>query len=135
MSDPQIIRNDAPHAVSVPDGSHVAMSKSAVQGEPSIRKVLADPDAPVIEHVMRDNKVVLPPGSEAERSDAQLKSNARPEKSPAPQTTVQAEESHPLVATELREMDFPARLIHLKIENDKVRSRLDQLEQQMKPGA
>ncbi|MGI9135225.1 MAG: hypothetical protein ACR2I0_14985, partial [Rhodoferax sp.] len=43
----------------------------------------------------------------------------------------EASEDDALIQQEMAQMDFPARLIHLKIENDKVRNELENLEHMM----
>lgn len=42
MSDPEIIKSNSPHRVTIPEGSSNAVSKKAEVGEASIRKVLND---------------------------------------------------------------------------------------------
>ncbi len=42
MSEPELIRNTAPHEISMPVGGRNAMGKSAHVGEPTIRRVLAE---------------------------------------------------------------------------------------------
>jgi hypothetical protein len=41
MSEPDIIRSDRPHEVTIPEGSNKALAKTAAQQEPSVRKVQA----------------------------------------------------------------------------------------------
>ncbi len=45
MSEPELIRNTAPHEISMPVGGRNAMGKSAHVGEPTIRRVLAEDNA------------------------------------------------------------------------------------------
>ncbi len=45
MSEPEFIRNTAPHEISMPVGGRNAMGKSAHVGEPTIHRVLAEDDA------------------------------------------------------------------------------------------
>lgn len=146
MSDPQIIRTDAPHEVAMPEGSQVAKSKSREYGDPSIHKVLAESEAHVIERVMTEDRTLLPPPlpveqrSQAQMNTAETMPVAVPAPLPALLVPVNAltQDREPPISqagTKLVQMDFPARVILQKIENDKVRTQLDHLEQQMKPGA
>jgi len=45
MSEPELIRNTAPHEITMPVGGRNAMGKSAHVGEPTIRRVLAEDNA------------------------------------------------------------------------------------------
>jgi len=129
MSEPELIRSGAPHEVSVAPGSTVAKSRSASPRETVIRQnVAGEPEyVDVGDPVERNTVAVGKPALDAQAaSDAALVSNrgrlftAEPIKPPP------AEEDAGEIAPE---MNFPARLIHLKIENEKMRSVLDGLEQ------
>ena len=222
MSEPNLIRNDTPHQVSMPEGTNVAAGKKSNASEPSVRKVLAGPDDTVNEHVVDEQRVLVPEDDvtksvkEQISFDRQLKeSNAlaptavdtaheseavteqrtendhmalmpetSPEKSevafapadipvtredqgplikrseqdrfvavPDPVSETMASYSMPVAAEDSAEpvlapavnaeadalelsetmltmlqMDFPARVVKLKIENDKVRTKLDALQ-------
>jgi hypothetical protein len=52
--EPLIIKSDQPHTVSMPEGTNVAVGKKGEKLEPSVRKVLADPDEHVVEHLVMD---------------------------------------------------------------------------------
>ena len=128
MSEPEFIRSGAPHEVSVAPGSMVAKSRSASPRDTVIRQnVAGEPEyVDVLDPVERDTLAIgKPPGSEPKTSDEAVISNrgrlftAEPTKPPP--VDEEAEEIAP-------EMNFPARLIHLRIENEKMRSVLDGLE-------
>ena len=48
-NEPLIIKSDRPHEVTMPEGTNIAVGKKGEEGTPAIRKVLADPDAHVVE--------------------------------------------------------------------------------------
>lgn len=129
MSDPGLIRSGAPHEVSVAPGSTVAKSHSAVPRDTVIRQNVAgepeyvDVGAPVERDTVAIGKpaVDTPPAGEA----ALMANRGRlftAEPTKPPPADDEAGEIAP-------EMNFPARLIHLRIENEKMRSVLDGLEQ------
>ncbi len=60
MSEPNLIRNDTPHQVSMPEGTNVATGKKANASEPSVRKVLAGPDESGNEPVADEQRVLAP---------------------------------------------------------------------------
>lgn len=208
MSDTDLIRNDSPHQVTLAEGTNVAVGKKADAVQPSVRKVLAEPDGVVIERSLQDDLVLLPEAAMAKAElepptfERQLKENhalapaavdsdegvalvsaSPPEASarvfvpeaaavasPAQGPVVERSESDhfvevPMVASdtflqpkeplpawaleqpeamlmgpagaeppadsdsvEMLQMDFPARVVKLKIENDKVRTKLDGLQ-------
>jgi hypothetical protein len=212
MSDTDLIRNDSPHQVTLAEGTNVAVGKKADAVQPSVRKVLAEPDGVVIEHSLQDDLVLLPEAAMAKAEleqptfERQLKENhalapaavdsdegvalvpasspeaparvfvpaaaavASPAQGPvversesdhfvevptvAPDTFLQPKEPLPAWAlekpeamlmgpagaeppadsdtVEMLQMDFPARLDKLKIENDKVRAKLDGLQFSMR---
>jgi hypothetical protein len=223
MSEPNLIRNDSPHQVSMPEGANFAIGKKATAQEPTVRKVLAIsedtdhadltedhrvrvPDAdvpqPVVEQPTSGRQIkeehALVPAAElvadtpaeamsvqrAENDHRVLIPESLPEKSavalvpealavteteqaplimhtrndrfvalpdPVPETmsrdvTPRSEPAQEAPLTALPEtvtaaspelsdtlltmlqMDFPARVVNLKIENDKVRTKLDVLQ-------
>lgn len=161
MSDDNLIRSDSPHQVTMAEGTHVAVGKKADAGQPSVRKVLAEPDGIVIEHSLKDNLVQLPEvaavpspaqGPVVERSESDRFVEVP---TVAPETFLQPNEPMPAWALEkpeamltgaagaeppassdamemMKQMDFPARVVKLKIENDKVRTKLDGLQFSMR---
>ena len=62
MSDSDIIRNDTPHQVTMNEGSHMAVGTKAEAVEPSVRRVLAAEDGPVLEHKLQDHRLEVPEG-------------------------------------------------------------------------
>jgi hypothetical protein len=170
MSEPDLIRNDAPHQVTLAEGTNMAIGKKADASEPSVRKVLADTEGLVIEHSLQDDLVALPEavpetpsvvfvpdvpkvahaaeGPVVERSQhdhfvdvpAVAPEKMRHFNLSAPDLVVDeplvmlkasAESESPALSAEMEfmlQMDFPARVVKLKIENDKVRSKLDVLQ-------
>jgi hypothetical protein len=213
MNDNDLIRNDSPHQVTLAEGTNVAVGKKADAVQPSVRKVLAEPDGILIEHSLQDDLVLLPEAATAKAEpeqptfERQLKEDhalapaavdageamalvpaSLPEApalvfvpeaaavaSPAqglvversesdrfvevptvaPETFLQPKEPLPAWALEkpeamlmgpagseppaysdtmetMLQMDFPARVVKLKIENDKVRTKLDGLQFSMR---
>ena len=65
MSDSDIIRHDAPHQVTMKEGSSMAVGKKAEAIEPSVRKVLAPEDGLMLEHKLQDHRLAVPEGAEA----------------------------------------------------------------------
>ena len=142
MSDPQFIPSGKPHSVEVAEGSHVAKSKSAnvgtevrqnvhdhmTQGQEieleSHRIVLAATAA------ASDNRVRVPRGDTIERASKGLGLSTQPaaKRSDRAELNKPAVRQRPVYDTEAQEMSFPARLIHLKQENDAVRAQLKDLQ-------
>jgi hypothetical protein len=134
MSEPQFIRSQVPHEVSMPQGSQVAKSKSADVGSPTIRQVLVETDTHAPEEITEDSLVISPTIETKVLNDVTLTTKApeAPQNLPKPEKSY-AKELSDLVGDE-PEMNFPARLINLKIENDKVKVQLDRLESQIGSG-
>jgi hypothetical protein len=172
-SEPLIIKTNQPHSVTLPEGTNVAVGKKGEEGTPAVRKVLADPDAHVVEHMVMDGGVSktidqnvsvnaqdpnykgyqsaaempdrfvsneksadIPPPSRKSVDITKLDSILKPQEkavgadtneSKAVAQEVAAGNSKPDHAAQ-PEMDFPARVINIKIENDQLRARLDKLE-------
>jgi hypothetical protein len=139
MSEPQFIPSGMPHSVEMPEGSRVAKSKSGKAGT-DVRRTEQDHFAQDQEIAVDANQVLLtstavadnlakvPRSENIERASKALKpgSVAKGRKSAAtadPQAPEQA-----VYDTEMPEMNFPARLIHLKVENDAVRAQLESLQ-------
>ncbi len=176
MSDPEIFHSNQPHQVSIPDGSHMAVAKTATQQEPSVHKVYRPGGGEEIEeihpdHIVSSQTAEAPPRIErvAETAKADRTNLAKtPLSTPtearaaaelpatnqavapkvlappptsakaatAAPVTAQALESHAdsaranpeMPGLQMPEMDFPARVVHLRIENEQLRSRLENLE-------
>ena len=157
----------------MPEGTNVAVGKKGEEGTPAVRKVLADPDAQVVEHLVMDGGIsqtandnhsvhaqdpnykgyqsgaempdrfvsneksaAVPPAARKTVDVTQLDSILKPQekaagvdamesKAAVEETAAKIEE--PIYAVE-PEMDFPARVINIKIENDQLRARLEKLE-------
>jgi regulator of replication initiation timing len=69
--DSQIIRHDAPHQVTMKEGSRMAVGKKAEAIEPSVRKVLATEEGLTLEHKLLDNRLAVPEGQAAAKAAAQ----------------------------------------------------------------
>ncbi len=143
MSEPEFFPSHAPHKVEMPEGSNVAKSKSAQVGT-DIRRVAKD------EHlegedleIHPDNTILLQSSAGAASNIVKLPSQEKKElktveikspKDPANATTSAAAANAPSNAIaefeteEMVEMDFPARVIRLKIENDQIREQLKALD-------
>lgn len=172
-SEPLIIKSNQPHSVTMPEGTNVAVGKKGEEGTPAVRKVLADPDAHVVEHLVMDGGVSksidqnvsvnaqdpnykgyqsaaempdrfvsneksadIPPPSRKSVDITKLDSILKPQEKAVGADT---NESKAVTQEEAAgnsksdhaaqpEMDFPARVINIKIENDQLRARLDNLE-------
>jgi len=136
MSDPQFIRNKDPHQVSMPEGSRVAASKSADVGGPTVRNTNVDDELLISEEVdpLLNLSFQLP---ELVKNPVDFNLKSKDELLTAPEIEeVVSTEIQPSFSAEYieAEMNFPARLIHLKIENDKVKDELDELEKLMSSG-
>lgn len=136
MSDPQFIRNKDPHQVSMPEGSRVAISKSADVGGPTVRNTHIDDELLITEEVdpLLNLSFQLP---ELVKNPVDFNLKSKDELLTAPEIEeVVSIEIQPSFSAEYieAEMNFPARLIHLKIENDKVKDELDELEKLMSSG-
>jgi hypothetical protein len=172
-SEPLIIKSNQPHSVTMPEGTNVAVGKKGEEGTPAVRKVLADPDDNVVEHMVMDGGVSktidqnvsvnahdpnykgyqssadmpdrfvsneksadIPPPTRTSVDITKLDSILKPQEKAVGADAIEskavtnegaAEISKPVYAEE-PEMDFPARVINIKIENDQLRARLDKLE-------
>lgn len=182
MNDDGIFRNERPHEVVMPEGSHIAVSKSAEKTEPSVRKVFQEGEEFIdanlileegagtairssdvaiavtnsesthiasssevfrIDHqnaeasLLREGKAiaasedslnVVPPVAETKLNKSEI----------TPQTISPSVDTQKIgesvnISMAMPEMDFPARVINLKIENDQLHERLDLLEQRNVP--
>ena len=143
MSEPEFFPSHAPHKVEMPEGSNVAKSKSAQVGT-DIRRVdkheqiegedlEVHPDNTILLQSSAgaaSNIVKLPPQEKkalktvaiASPKDA-AKAIANDAAAIAPGDAIAEFETEEMV-----EMDFPARVIQLKIENDKIREELKALD-------
>jgi len=129
MSEPGFIRSGAPHEVSVAPGSTVAKSRSASPRETVIRQnVAGEPEYVDVSDPMERDAVAIgkPKPDDPASAENVVAANrgrlftAEPT-APLPLPEEEAQEIAP-------EMNFPARLIHLRIENEKMRAVLDELE-------
>jgi len=135
MSEPQFIRNKNPHEVSMPEGSHVAASKSAEVGGPTVRQVLTENDAEILVDSAEPSKVESPSLLPPNRLNEVVLKRSKLDSPQLPHAEEVINQAQPMDDLDPEpEMNFPARLIYLKLENDKVRSELDILEQQMTVG-
>jgi hypothetical protein len=148
MSDPQFIPNSRPHSVEMPDGSHVAKSKSGKAGT-EVRRVEQDHFAQDQEIAVEDHHVVLtrsaadaenrikvPRSENIERASKALQpasGAAVPKKraASAGRNAAGNAAAKPVYDVEMADMNFPARLIQLKVENDAVRVQLESLQSLM----
>jgi hypothetical protein len=129
MKEPQIISSGAAHEVSMAPGSSVAKSHVAAPRETVVRQnPTAEPEY-IADGSPSDRDTVTlgqPKQEEPAREQPLVAQNrgrlftAEPT-APTPTPQGRDEELQP-------EMNFPARLIHLKMENEKMRAVLDELE-------
>jgi hypothetical protein len=148
MSEPEFFPSHAPHHVEMPEGSNVAKSKSAQVGN-DIRRVakdetIADEELKIAAENMiavKDaaavsNIVKLPPKGTKELKTIGIKTSEPDAKAgtalglSSDEDVLEAE----FETEEMVEMDFPARVIQLKIENDAIREELKALDALMKGG-
>ena len=143
MSEPEFFSSHAPHVVEMPEGSNVAKSKSAHVGT-DIRRVAKDETLvdEALEIALENtillqnasatasNIVKLPPQQKKELKTVAIKTAAAADTASTPadagddQGYLEAE----FETEEMVEMDFPARVIQLKIENDAIREELKALD-------
>ena len=148
MSEPEFFPSHAPHHVEMPEGSNVAKSKSAHVGS-DIRRVakdetIADEELTVAaENIITldssaavSNIVKLPPQDAKKLKTVAIKTSGPDAKAGAKSDLVSGEEGleAEFETEEMVEMDFPARVIQLKIENDAIREELKALDALMKDG-
>ena len=171
--EPFIVKSERAHTVSLPEGSNNALGKKGEVGEPSIRKVVADPDEHPVEHVVMgegvsaapekladkvvqgDNfkgcqgvvdapdrfvdapkEAVVPPPLPNKLDIAKLETHLEAQDIPANADAIESDGLKEELLARARtakyadqpEMNFPARVINLKIQNDKLRTRLESLE-------
>lgn len=141
MTESQFVRSQEPHEVSMPEGSRIAKSKSADAGEPVVRQLQVESDPLQIAQIIVDRKVELPPPTpEPTLSELHFVPAipvtgevlvALPE--PVPEL-VQKQPVKVEQAQSEPDADSSERLLHLKSENNKVRSELTELEQAFNTG-
>ena len=143
MKEPEFFPSHAPHVVEMPEGSNVAKSKSAQVGT-DIRRVAKDetlvdealeiaPENTILlqnTSAAASNIVKLPPQQKKELKTVAIKTTAAAGTASTPadggddlgylETEFETEE--------MVEMDFPARVIQLKIQNDAMREELKALD-------
>jgi len=131
VSEPQVIRSGAAHEVSVAPGSTVAKSHVAAPRETVIRQNPVVDAEYVAEGDPTDPKALSlgqpKPDAAAREKPAVAQNRGRlftaEPTAPPPAAVAQDEADEPEP-----EMNFPARLIHLHMENEKMRAVLDDLE-------
>ena len=141
MTESQFVRSQEPHEVSMPEGSHIAKSRSTDPGEPVVRQLQVQSDPLQIAQIIVDRKVELPPPTPestlseshfvpAFPSTAEVVA-AEPVPVPVPMqkqpVKIQRTQPEP-------DADSSERLLHLKSENNKVRSELTELEKAFNTG-
>ena len=141
MTESQFVRSQEPHEVSMPEGSHIAKSRSTDPGEPVVRQLQVQSDPLQIAQIIVARKVELPPPTpESTLSESHFvpafPSNAEvvaaepvPVPVPMQKQPVKIQRTQPEP-----DADSSERLLHLKSENNKVRSELTELEQTFNSG-
>ena len=143
MSEPEFFPSHAPHKVEMPEGSNVAKSKSAQVGT-DIRRVdtheqiegedlEVHPDNTILlrsSASAASNIVKLPPQQKKDLKTVAIASSKDAAKAITSDATAIApgDAIAEFETEEMVEMDFPARVIQLKIENDKIREELKALD-------
>ena len=147
MSEPEFFPSHAPHVVEMPEGSNVAKSKSAHVGS-DIRRIAKDetlveedleiaPENTILlqnASAPASNIVKLPPQQKKELKTVAIKTGADTASTPAGASSDQGLLEVEFETEDMVEMDFPARVIQLKIENDAIREELKALDTLMKGG-
>jgi hypothetical protein len=140
MSEPQFIPSGVPHSVEMPEGSHVAKSKSGKAGTEVRRneqdhfahdqEIAVDANQVLLtSSAATDNMVKVPRSDNIERASKTLNSTSGSPGSNESASVADAQARDTRVYdTEMSEMNFPARLIQLKVENDAVREQLESLQ-------
>jgi hypothetical protein len=141
MSEPTFIKSSEPFKVAMPEGSTVARSQKAKVGD-DVRRVLADDEFVNVEDTHLDNvqsgasgglkNSSFVTGARASSSRSQTQTSKL--NSPEAQAAALAADSKEEERLAMLEMNFPARIVHLKIENDTIREQLNELNAQIKPG-
>lgn len=139
MSEPQFIPSGMPHSVEMPEGSRVAKSKSGKAGT-EVRRTEQDHFAQdqdiavdanqvlLTNTAVTDNLAKVPRSENIERAAKPLTPGGGTKGRKAAATTGAQSTERVVYDTEMPEMNFPARLIHLKVENDAVRAQLESLQ-------
>ena len=138
---------DKPLPVAPADGPvferSISDHREAAPVDPPARAAAAD--GPVFERSVQDHKVAVPEARSASREEIAvpppIARRDAPELAPVPlaqaqriisetasKTQAQVEQAIGAAGGQWAEMDFPARVVKLKIENDTVRDKLDKLE-------
>jgi hypothetical protein len=150
MSEPEFFPSHAPHKVEMPEGSNVAKSKSARVGTDIRRVDTSQTIAEEEEEQMlaadnivdpkvagaTSNIVKLPPQTGEALKTVAIKTAQSAAKA-SDRSSAEAWEAGleaEFETEEMVEMDFPARVIQLKIENDAIRVQLKALDALMKGG-
>lgn len=142
MSEPAFIKSSEPFKVAMPEGSTVARSQTAKVGN-DVRRVLADDEFVNVEVHVDENTVLLQSGGGRKSVDFASTKSPAPgtQTTPLAKTNPAAAQAAALAADAkeeerlaMAEMNFPARIVHLKIENDAIRKQLNALDTQIKPG-
>jgi hypothetical protein len=141
MKEPEFFPSHAPHVVEMPEGSNVAKSKSAQVGT-DIRRVAKDetlveedleiaPENTILlqnASATASNIVKLPPQQKKALKTVAIKTGADTASTPAGANSDQGLLEAEFETEEMVEMDFPARVIQLKIQNDAMRVQLKALD-------
>ena len=141
MSEPEFFPSHAPHVVELPEGSNIAKSKSAQVGT-DIRRVakdetLVDEELEVASEntillqnasATASNIVKLPPQQKKELKTVAIKTAAAAASTQADAGDDLGDLEAEFETEEMVEMDFPARVIQLKIQNDAMRVQLKALD-------
>jgi len=143
MSEPQFIPSAAPHSVEVAEGSHVAKSKSGNAGtevrQNAHDKFAHDHEIQVEAHQIvltarvagGDNMAKVPRGDSIERASKAVTPGGGSEQAVRAPSKAGAAIERRVYDTEIQEMNFPARVIQLRVENDAVRAQLADLQSLM----
>jgi hypothetical protein len=128
MKEPEVIRSGAAHEVSMAPGSSVAKSHVAAPRETVVRQNPVA-EAEYIEEGTPSERNAVSLGKPKQEEDA-IAAPAAVIKDSGRLFTAEPTKPPPQDSDEeiAPEMNFPARVIHLKMENEKMRAVLDELE-------
>jgi len=138
----EVISNNQPHKVTLAEGSTVAKGKSAISGEVTVHRTLESEKSKVpeesqtpdrfsgdVDNIKTTKSTVGIPAELQKMALPSAKLGKELGKDYLKESALVAQKTKDLSGTvDSQDMNFPARLIHLKIENDKVRKEIESLE-------
>ena len=135
MAESQFVRNQDPSAEGAEDTNQLAKKKAVAAHSMIVEQLYVEPDSFHAAESFNDRRVEVPPPIATPHGVEPTLDVVAPAVVEVAAPMPVEEKPAPVVVAKVQpEMDFPARLIHLKIENDKVRAKLNELEKLMNAG-